>query len=439
MSEWRETEIGEFADLINGFAFKSDDFNASKLSDNYLPILKIKNVANGDANFNDVVYHEYSDKLKKYVIKNNDILIALTGNHPIDKTQVVGGISRYKYNVDALLNQRVGKLISKNKAKLDEDFLYYFFKWNKTQYYLGNQSSGSASQANISKTDVLSCPISIPYIIEQQEIAKTLSNLDQKITLLRQQNQDLEELAQTLFKRWFVEFEFPNENGEPYKSSGGKIVESELGEIPEGWKLQALDKIVKVHNGYSYKGSELQDSDTALVTLKNFDRTGGFRLDGFKELVSDNFKERHVVQIGDLIVAHTDLTHDAEVLGNPAIIMKNEKYTQLVISMDLVKVESKTNEINTEFLYFLMRDKRFKYHCKGYANGTTVLHLSKSAISEYLFPFPKSFELTRQYSEYARSVYKKIASNTNEIQTLTQLRDTLLPKLMSGELRVNSK
>lgn len=316
-------------------------------------------------------------------------------------------------------------------------FLLYWFQANtRILYGIMEETGIGAGKFDLNLLKDLT--IEIPPKRELEEITKTSKSIDDKIILLRQQNQDLEELAQTLFKRWFVEFEFPNENGEPYKSSGGLMVESELGEIPEGWKVQALDKIVKVHNGYSYKGSELQDSDTALVTLKNFDRTGGFRLDGFKELVSDNFKERHVVQIGDLIVAHTDLTHDAEVLGNPAIIMKNEKYTQLVISMDLVKVESKTNEINTEFLYFLMRDKRFKYHCKGYANGTTVLHLSKSAISEYLFPFPKSFELTRQYSEYARSIYKKIASNTNEIQTLTQLRDTLLPKLMSGELKINS-
>ena len=212
--------------------------------------------------------------------------------------------------------------------------------------------------------------------------------------------------------------------------------ESELGEIPEGWELHPLEDLVKVHNGYSYKGSELQESNVAMVTLKNFDRNGGFRFDGFKELVSDRYKEKHIVDVGDLIVAHTDLTQDAEVLGNPALIMKNEKYTKLIVSMDLVKVESKHKSLNTEFLYYLMRDKRFKYHCKGYANGTTVLHLSKSAIPEYLFPFPKDMTLIEDFGAYAYSVYQKISNNIEEIQSLTQLRDTLLPKLMSGELRV---
>ncbi len=289
---------------------------------------------------------------------------------------------------------------------------------------------------HLKKTDFDKLILPYPDRETQDYIGELYYSLSSKIETLREQNQTLEELAQTLFKRWFVEFEFPNENGESYKSSGGKMEESELGEIPKGWELHPLEDLVKVHNGYSYKGSELQESNVAMVTLKNFDRNGGFRFDGFKELVSDRYKEKHVVDVGDLIVAHTDLTQDAEVLGNPALIMKNEKYTKLIVSMDLVKVESKHKSLNTEFLYYLMRDKRFKYHCKGYANGTTVLHLSKSAIPEYLFPFPKDMTLIEDFGAYAYSVYQKISNNIEEIQSLTQLRDTLLPKLMSGELRV---
>ncbi len=311
---------------------------------------------------------------------------------------------------------------------------------------------------HLKKTDFDKLILPFPSREIQDYTGQLYYKLSSKIELLRQQNQDLEELAQTLFKRWFVEFEFPievkgkkekvidcddDENLLPitsnfltYKSSGGKMVESELGEIPEGWKLKPLESILRIHNGYSYKGSELQESDIALVTLKNFDRNGGFRFDGFKELVSESYKEKHIVNVGDLIVAHTDLTHDAEVLGNPAIIMKNDKYKELVISMDLVKVESKLDGITTAFLYYLMRDKRFKSHCKGYSNGTTVLHLSKTAIPEYLFAFPENMKLIKDFGRYAKSVYEKISVNIEEIQTLTQLRDTLLPKLMSGEIRL---
>jgi type I restriction enzyme S subunit len=320
----------------------------------------------------------------------------------------------------------------------DNDFVYYLLKWYPITKHAISCMSGSAGHQRVPSDVFKNFSLRLPELSEQIQIAKTLSSLDSKITLLRQQNQILEELAQTLFKRWFVDFEFPDENGQPYKSSGGKMIDSELGEIPEGWRVIPLDELVIVHNGYSYKGSELQESDVAMVTLKNFDRNGGFRFDGFKEIVSSNYKEKHIVQVGDLVVAHTDLTQDAEVLGNPAIIMKNDKYRELIISMDLVKVESQDPNINSEFLYFLMAEKRFKSHCKGYSNGTTVLHLSKNAIPEYLFPMPISSDAIVLFSNYAKTVYAKIIKNISEIQNVTNLRDTLLPKLMSGEMRVRN-
>lgn len=437
MSEWIETELGEYADLLSGYAFKSIDFEVKKINDEYLPVIKIKNVANGDVNLNDVVYHKKDSKLEKFINEKGDVLIAMTGNHPFMETQVVGSVSKYNLNEKSFLNQRVGKLFTKDEKRMNNDFLYYLLKVPKYQSLLASYSSGSASQANISKNDILGLRVKIPNIEIQNETAKTLYSLDSKISLLRQQNHTLEELAQTLFKRWFVDFEFPNENGEPYKSYGGNMIDSELGEIPEGWELKPLDDLVIVHNGYSYKGSELLASDVAMVTLKNFDRNGGFRFDGFKEIVSSNYKEKHIVQVGDLVVAHTDLTQDAEVLGNPAIIMKNDKYKELIISMDLVKVESKDPYINSEFLYFLMAEKRFKSHCKGYSNGTTVLHLSKNAIPEYLFPLPISRDFIVLFGNYAKTVYAKIVKNISEIQNVTNLRDTLLPKLMSGEIEIN--
>lgn len=422
MSEWKEVTIQEITsklgDGLHGTPTYSDDGEYYFVNGNNLKEGKIVI----DDKTKKVSIKEF-EKYKKE-LTDRTLLVSINGT--------LGNVAYY--NNEKIILGKSACYFNVNKD-VSLDYVRYILDSRYFKYYIDKFSSGTTIQ-NLSLKAMREFPFMLPEKDEQDEIANTLSKLDKKITLLRQQNQDLEELAQTLFKRWFVEFEFPNENGEPYKSSGGLMVESELGEIPEGWKLKPLDKIVKVHNGYSYKGVELQESNTALVTLKNFDRNGGFRLDGFKELVSDKFKEKHVVAVGDLIVAHTDLTQDAEVLGNPAIIMKNGKYNELVMSMDLVKVESLEEDITVEFLYYLMRDKRFKYHCKGYANGTTVLHLSKSAIPEYLFPFPVDSQLIIDFGNYAKSVYKKITTNIEEIQTLTQLRDTLLPKLMSGEIRI---
>src|SRR5690606_6520212 len=125
MNEWKEVISGDVLDLVSGYAFKSKDFKEFP-SENELPVIKIKNVANGDVNFDKVVFHEVTENLDKYILEKGDILIAMTGNHPHAMTQVVGDVSRYKMHEKALLNQRVGKLVAKDNNCLD--FFYYYFK-----------------------------------------------------------------------------------------------------------------------------------------------------------------------------------------------------------------------------------------------------------------------------------------------------------------------
>jgi type I restriction enzyme S subunit len=137
LSEWRETIIGNHIDLISGYAFKSVNFLEEKI-DGALPVIKIKNVANGDVNLNDVVYHKFDSSLEKYIILKGDILIAMTGNHPHARTQVVGDVSKYKLPEKALLNQRVGKFISKGETDLN--FIYYLFKSDLVRFNLANKS-----------------------------------------------------------------------------------------------------------------------------------------------------------------------------------------------------------------------------------------------------------------------------------------------------------
>ena len=209
-------------------------------------------------------------------------------------------------------------------------------------------------------------------------------------------------------------------------------------EMPEGWIKYSLGELVEIINGYSYKGKELvENSNEALVSLKSFDRNGGFQTRGFKPFLG-NPKPEQEVKIGDLVVAHTDLTQDAEVLGNPAFIFDNGGFEQMYITMDLVKVVSKHREVGLSFLYYLMKDRYFKGHCIGYSNGTTVLHLSKKAIPEYELYLPTDFDLIQRFTKIADDTTNKISLNIQVIKTLTKTRDTLLPKLMSGQVRVKN-
>ena len=208
-------------------------------------------------------------------------------------------------------------------------------------------------------------------------------------------------------------------------------------EQPETWSVVPLSSIADFVSGYSYKGAELVESDMAMATIKNFDRKGGFKLDGFKEIQpSAKLKPEQHAQLFDTLVAHTDLTQNAEVIGNAEPILSMSGYKDIVFSMDVVKVLPKEG-VSKFLLAALLQDGRFKNHTLGYVNGTTVLHLSKKALPEFELPLPSDLEALAPLANAVEAMYRKIADNIDESTHLANLRDTLLPKLMSGELDVS--
>ncbi len=299
------------------------------------------------------------------------------------------------------------------KEGFSQEFLFYFIaNWDFVDIASSGEGGTRMPRADwdfLCKTRWL-----LPPLPEQKAIAAVLSSLDDKIDLLHRQNKTLEAMAETLFRQWFVE---PCKNG-----------------LPEGWEEKRLGDYVDCINGVSYKGSDLNTSDCALVTLKNFDPNGGFRLDGFK-CYTGKYKEEQIVCNGDLAVAHTDITQDASIIGNPIYIIDDPKYKTLVISMDLVKVNPKHSWLSKEFLYLLMKTSDFKEHCLGLSNGSTVLHLSRRAVPSYVFKMPPRVVI-EEFTKIVKSIFSKMNKNIGQIRTLEKLRDLLLPKLMSGEVRV---
>jgi type I restriction enzyme S subunit len=291
---------------------------------------------------------------------------------------------------------------------VSKDYIKYVVMDKTFQAYIENFANGSTIM-NVSLKVVRDYEFALPPIPEQTAIAKILTSLDDKINLLHRQNKTLEQLAETLFRSYF-----------PMNNEENKYVE--------------LGNYVECINGVSYKSSELNPSKVGMVSLKSFDRNGGFSIDGFKEFTG-KYKEKQVVVEGDLIVAHTDITQDAEVIGNPALVISNPNFDTLTISMDIVKVISKVDWISIEFLYFLMKTREFKSHCEGCANGSTVLHLNKQAIPTFEFPEPDKTNLA-DFTKQAREIVNKIFLNHRQLRNLVKTRDTLLPKLMSGEVRV---
>ncbi len=176
-----------------------------------------------------------------------------------------------------------------------------------------------------------------------------------------------------------------------------------------------------------------------MATIKNFDRNGGFKLDGYKEICpSSKLKDHHHAQMFDILVAHTDLTQNADVIGNAELILNKADYEDIVYSMDLVKVSPKREDVSVFLLAALLQNQDFKQHCLGYVNGTTVLHLSKKALPDYKLYLPENLTVLEPLTNILESYYKQIAIKIEENNNLIHLRDSLLPKLMSGEIDVSN-
>lgn len=229
----------------------------------------------------------------------------------------------------------------------------------------------------------------------------------------RRINDNLEQQAQALFKSWFVDN--PNSN----------------------WANTSLSEVASFVGGYSYKGEELTDfSNVAMATIKNFGRNRGFKAEGFKGInPSAKLKECHYVNLFDILVAHTDLTQNADVIGNAELLLTYGKYNNIIFSMDLVKVLPKEIFPYRFLLAAMLKNKLFKGHCLGYINGTTVLHLNKKALLDFEIRKPSNSE-AKMMNETLTPYYKRMAELLQETDKLISLRDTLLPKLMSGELKI---
>lgn len=302
---------------------------------------------------------------------------------------------------------------------IDSKFLYWWLNSKEAQEQIERKCIGTTQKALTIET-LNKFTIFLPPLDTQKKIAAVLSALDDKIELNNAINKNLEEQAQAIFKSWFIDFE-------PFG-----------GTMPDDWKEIYLSDIATFIGGYSYKGKELKNSSTAMITIKNFNRNGGFKMDGLKEIIpSAKVKAEHYVEIFDVFVAHTDLTQNAEIIGRAENILSLYGYEKMIFSMDVVKVIPKTNEVSRFLLSEILRTKKFKVHCMEYVNGTTVLHLSKKALPEYKLFFPTDFSQLTTINKIFSAIYERLSNNESENQKLGELRDVLLPRLMSGEIDVS--
>ena len=318
-------------------------------------------------------------------------------------------------------------IVLSDTEKTIPKFVYYTARRPEIRQFAIKRMTGTSGRQRVPLDIFDQKRIRIPPIEEQKKIVAILDNLDTKIETNNEITEKLEELAQTIFKSHFVDFEVYNQ----FKST-------ELGDIPRDFEVVELDSIVDLMRGYSYSSDYLDkenefDDSYPMVNLKNVQEGGGFRSDDYKFYTEDAIKGRYHIEEGDLILAITEQTLDGELIGSPAII-PNLNAEKSIISQDLAKVLSEY--VSREFLYHLFKTGDFDEYTTSMATGTTVFHLSLTAIGEYEFPLPPEDQIEK-FTNIARSIHKQKSVLLDENRDLAQIRDTLLPKLMSGEIKVN--
>ncbi|MGV2875891.1 restriction endonuclease subunit S [Macrococcus capreoli] len=317
----------------------------------------------------------------------------------------------------------IGRGLSAISSKNDNnEFLYYLLKNMKN---IENFTSGTIF-SSINKKTLENLEFYIPNNQTQRKIGKILRNIDEKIELNNKTIDNLEQISQTLFKRWFIDFEFTNEDGKPYKSSGGEMVKSELGEIPKGWEINRISSILNINSGYAFKSAWWSDEGYKVVKIKDIENnTINMRnLNMIKDehtLKAESFK----IIGGEILIALTGAT-----AGKLGIVPKLDNYAYVNQRVGLI-----SSNYHNSFIYNLLLTNQMAKLIKEHAIGSAQPNISPVKLSETKIIKPLD-GIIEKYNTYTQGNYQYITEIFAQNYKLEQLRDTLLPKLLSGEIEI---
>lgn len=378
-----------------------------------IPFVTIANVDSyNHFDFTDTMFvpQSYYDKLdNKRKAQKGDILLTVVGSF---------GIPILITDDTPFVFQRHIAILRPNPKVIDSRFLYYTML-SKSFYAQADAYAIGAAQRTISLTSLRQMKVAVPDLDTQEKIADALSLFDNLIDNNNKQIKSLEQMAENLYKEWFVRFRFPDHENTEFENG-----------TPKGWEYVRFEDILSFDRGISYSSEEIDcDNGLNLINLKNIDSFGGFRRDGTKKY-NGKYKETQVVKKGDLVIGVTDMTQDRRTVGAVALIPTIEGTS--VISADLVKV---TSDIPKIYLYCLCRFGFYSKYFSQFANGANVLHLKPGALLNKKVLLPTK-ELIDSFVEKVSMIIEIIDEFNLANDNLTKQRDLLLPRLMSGKLEV---
>lgn len=334
--------------------------------------------------------------------------------------------------IDTYINQSL-IAISVNKDKVHP--LYLFYNLISRYAELRQISDSSSTRGSINTKMIKNLNIMIPEKYHQNRIVYLINGIDEKIEINKKIIANLEELSQTLFKRWFLDFEFPDKDGNPYKSSGGEMTDSELGKIPLNWSIKSIDEVADCQNGYAFYKTGYSDSGYFVMDLGNINTNSQYVTTNKDKYINkkdiDQKKEKFLLKTNDLVMIMTDRTQAMNILGRTVRITIPDYF---VLNQRMFRIRVYDKYLLT-YLQSLLNSEYTRQKFLSKSLGSAQKYINTKHITKHEIILPNDVLLKKYYSSCENIILQSIELN-EENSKLTLLRDTLLPKLMSGELEI---
>ena len=422
--------LGNISDL------KTGPFGTQLHADEYvkhgIPVINVRNIGYGNIITDDIdhVSEETRDRLKEHTLRENDIVFGRKGS--IDRHAFIDEHYEGWMQGSDCIRVRI------NDKRINPKYVSHYLKLDNVKKQLINGAVGSTMPSM--NTDILkSIIVQAPDKAIQDKIETFLTMIEDKVSNNTAICSELESMAKFLYDYWFVQFDFPDENGKPYKSSGGKMVWNEdlKREIPEGWEVKRIGEMISTERGISYSTPNIETgSGVPMLNLATFMPGGGdYKADGLKHFLGDYPKSK-VLKPYDLIMCNTQQTavkFETDIIGR-AMLVPDIFDKDVVFSHHVNVIRTQDEEFKYYLLYLFNSDYYHKY-ITGFTNGTNILGLSFSGVEDYLTEIPTK-DILAKFSAVVKVCENKKSEIIVENQQLTSLRDFLLPMLMNGQVKV---
>ncbi len=435
---WTRTTLGEIV-AGGGGSIQTGPFGSQLHASDYVPegvpsimpvnIGKNRLIRDGIA----CIRESDAQRLSKHIVRKGDIIYSRRGD--VERRAIVRESEDGWFCGTGCLKVRLGQGV------IVPEFAAFYLGHPEVRSWIVRHAVG-ITMPNLNTSIMKAVPFLLPPLDEQQAISETLQSLDDKIEQNRRTGAKLEALARAVFKAWFVDFEpvkakaagataFPGMPPETFAALPTRLTDSELGPVPDGWTHLPLGDLVTLQRGKTYKSALKGMPGPYLLGLGAIKRNGGFKGDSLTTYGGDS-PDNLLVRPGDLYASLKDVTQSADLLGAVARVPPDFGIGRL--TQDTVRLVPKT-PFPENLTYQQLQTPAYREYCRGCATGTTNLGLSRDDFLAYPIIMPAS-PIASAYEHFAEAIMHSQAHQRTESAKLAALRDYLLPRLLSGRVRV---